>query len=274
MGFTVAGIWNERLGWVLLLAGWLGAVGLDPWSLSERNPASLAGSSRMAARQAQAVILAMGFLQLAVARLLRDSGLSARLAWTTAWLTAVGTLVYAAGYTGKVLAGPPWLIPVGAAVNLLAFLLLLAGSVFRTSIPERRVVLAVFCLGMVLDIVMGLYASDPTDFLPRGIGPEDGVRQRMLRLARVAAIALPLTVLLFRDLSARSDSTSPWKWRGRLALMVGAAGMPAILAAACFFRLEIKYLLPIPALSTTAGVLIGFGVARKSARPLEQWGWA
>ena len=58
------GFWNERLGWLLLLAGLCTAVGLDPWSLSERDPAALPGSVRMAARHAQAVVLAMGFFML------------------------------------------------------------------------------------------------------------------------------------------------------------------------------------------------------------------
>src|SRR5579885_166280 len=66
---------NAYLGWLLLLAGVVAAVRLDPWSLSERDPRAIVGSTRMAARHAQAVVLAMGFLQLAVSLLLRDGGL-------------------------------------------------------------------------------------------------------------------------------------------------------------------------------------------------------
>src|SRR5438067_1854713 len=70
-GSTTAGRWNERLGWGLLLVGFVAAVGVDPWSLGERDPAALPGSPRMAARHAQAVVLGMAFLQLAVALVLR-----------------------------------------------------------------------------------------------------------------------------------------------------------------------------------------------------------
>src|SRR5215468_10574133 len=59
---SVPGVWNERLGSMLLIAGLAAAVVLDPWSFSARDPAALAGSARMAARYAQGVVLAMGFL--------------------------------------------------------------------------------------------------------------------------------------------------------------------------------------------------------------------
>src|SRR5438270_12934909 len=86
------GVWNERLGWLLLLAGLCTAVGLDPWSLSERDPAALPGSVRMAVRHAQAVVLAMGFLQIAVALLLREDTLPERLRHRASLVLLVGTL--------------------------------------------------------------------------------------------------------------------------------------------------------------------------------------
>jgi hypothetical protein len=61
---------NRLLGWALILAAFAWATQLDPWSLSERNPSLLVGSPRMLARHAQAVMLAMGFLQFIVALIL------------------------------------------------------------------------------------------------------------------------------------------------------------------------------------------------------------
>src|SRR5262249_11937703 len=72
--------------------------------------------------------------------------------------------------------------------------------------------------------------------------------------------------------AARAGS-SAWVRRGRLGLVVGCVGMPSILSAACFLWVEIKYLLPIPALAATFGIIVGLVLARRSARPLEQWGW-
>jgi hypothetical protein len=253
---------------MLLLAGWAWAIGLDPWSLSEHDPALLPGSPRMAARHAQAVVLAMGFLQLAVALLLDRPGLSEFRRRLVSGFTLIGTLVYAAGYVSLATLLPmAWLIPLGALLNLLGFTVL-AGGIFRAGVGVApRVVVVVFCLGMAVDFVVGLFAVSPA-FVPAALGPEDGVRQRMLRLARVAATALSVFVLLFPP---KMDSL--WARRGLLGLVIGCAGMPAILIAASFLDVHIKYLLPIPALAATFGVLVALWLAWRQGRRLEQWGW-
>jgi hypothetical protein len=263
-------MWNERLGWLLLIVGLSAAVGLDPWSLSERDPAVLPGSARMAARHAQAVVLAMGFLQLAVARLLGELTHAERLRRIAGPVLAVGTLVYSAGYVGLTLwPGHAWPIPIGAALNLSGFAVL-GWAACRSSVAaEVRVALAIFLFGMAIDVASGLYAVDAERFLPAYIGPEVGVRQRMLRLARVAATALSVLTLLFRDLCPKS-ALGGW---GRLAMMVGTLGMPTVLTAACFVWLDLKYLLPLPALAMTGGTLLGLLWARRTASALEQWGW-
>jgi hypothetical protein len=266
--------WNWHLGWLLLVGGFAWAIGLDLWALSERDPSALVGSPRMAARHAQGVVLAMGFLQLAVTMLLHRQDLPERSRLASSWLLGIGSLIYAGGYIAHaVWAGHAELIVPGAAMNLLGFALL-AWAEFR--LPgglERRVILLVFCLGMTLDIVVGFFVIDPSHFLPEYIGPEDGVRQRMLRLARVAAIALSLITLLFLDLAQRVRKDCVWVSRARFAMVAGTVGMPAILSAASFIDVNIKYLLPLPALAMTGGVLVGLGLARQEANGLEQWGW-
>lgn len=267
------GIWNERLGWLLLLVGFITAVGLDPWSLSERDPATLRDSARMAARHAQAVVLAMGFLQLAVAKLLREDSLSARLRRFAGPILVVGTLVYAVGYVRLALSpGLAWLIPLGAAANLFGFALL-SWAAWRVPVAaEVCVVLAIFLFGMAIDVASGLFAVDPSHFLPAYLGPQDGVRQRMLRLGRVAATALSLATLLFRDLCPAGPASPLVRW-SRIAVMTGTLGMPTVLTAACFINVDLKYLLAIPSLAMTSGVLIALVWARRRAAPLEQWGW-
>jgi hypothetical protein len=266
--------WNWHLGWLLLLAGFVGAVGLDPWSLSEPDPSALVGSPRMAARHAQGVVLAMGFLQLAVTMLLRRPDLPERGRFLSSWLIGLGSLVYAGGYVAQVVwPGHAEFIVLGAAINLLGFALWTVVEFRSPEALERQAILGVFCLGMMLDIIMGLFALDPSRFLPEYIGPEDGVRQRMLRLARVAAVALSLITLLFLDLVRRVRKDCAWLTRARWAMIGGTIGMPAILAAACFIDVQIKYLLPLPAFAMTGGVVIALGLARQEASRLEQWGW-
>lgn len=272
MGATAAGGWNDRIGRDLLLAGFLWAAWLDPWSLSEPDPAALPGSARMAARQAQAVVVGMAFLQLIVAGALRLGHGGPRGRRAVAWLTGLGALLYAAGYA-LVAVWPPgvYVIPAGALLNFVGFAVLL-GQV-GGSAGVWRVVLPVVCLGMLLDAVMGLFVADLGWFLPAYLGPEDGVRLRMLRLARAAAVALPAVALLYEGLAARVDPDRPLAHRGRALLWVGVATMSATLAVAAFTSVRVKFLLPLPALTTFAGTCAGVLLAYHHARPLEVWGW-
>jgi hypothetical protein len=269
------GRWNRHLGWALLVAGFAAAVGLDPWSLSQRDLAAIVGSPRMAARHAQAVIVGMAFLQLMAAEILAAGYFPVRAARRVALLSGGGALIYVAGYVLQVeLPGGAWLIVAGALLNFLAFAVL-AGAESAGQTPWAvRLVLWVFCLGMGIDALMGLFAADPSRFLPTYLGPEDGVRQRMLRLARAAVVALSLLTLLIGDLAARSPSlprTGRW---GQLALAAGAAGMPLVLTLAALTWVEVKYLLPLPAQVTFVGTLAGVWLALYRARPLELWGWS
>jgi hypothetical protein len=266
-------IWNKRLGWLLLLAGWALTIGLDPWALSQRDLHALAGSPRMAARHAQGVVLAMGLQQLALVLLTR-----ARERPLGRWartFTLLGTLLYTTGYLDLALGlGPLWLIPLGAGINLLALALLLAEELRAPGSPERQIVLAIFCVGMGLDLAVGLFTADPAHFFPAFLGPEDGVRQRMLRLGRVAATALSLLLLLFQERASRADGLFAWVRAAQWGLVIGCVGMPTILAAAALLDIRLKYLLPIPALATTLGAVVGLVLAWRTARPLECWGWA
>ncbi len=271
---TIAGRWNGFLGRLLLVGGFAAAAGLDPWSLSERNPAALSGSLAMAARQAQAVVVAMSFLQLLVAGALTVQVFSAPVRSAVAWLTGLGAVFYAAGYMlAPIVPIIVWLIPLSALLNFLGFGVLLLQFVRQPGTGVWRVALPVICLGMLLDAVMGLIAADPGRFLPAYLGDETGVRLRMLRLARAAAIALPVVALLYQGLSLHGASQSAWFRRGQIVLWIGVGSMSAILAVAGFTIIPIKYLLCVPATATFVGVCIAFLLAYRCARPLETWGW-
>jgi hypothetical protein len=272
MTSAAVGRWNRLLGWALLVAGFVWAAWLDPWSLSEHDPAHIVGSPRMVARHGQAVVLAMAFLQLLTAELLAAAGQAAHR--VAAAFTGLGAILYAAGYVLEPWqAGLVWMVPVGAALNAAGFAVLLASVANRPAQAWTRVILPVLCLGMLLDGVLGLSRADPA-FLPLTfLGREDGVRLRMLRLGRVAVTALSVTAFLYQGLMDRAGPVRGPTRFGQIALWVGVIGMPAILAAAAFLRPEIKYLLPIPALATFAGVCVGVALAARHARPLEVWGW-
>lgn len=144
------------------------------------------------------------------------------------------------------------------------------------SIPRERlnhVVLLVLCFGIFLEAVTGLFEFKPQVFLPSYIGPEDGLRMRMLRLARVAAIALPILTLLFAGLSSRANPHSRAVRWGGIGMLYGTIGMPAVLAAAGFTRIELRALLPLPADAILFGTLCGLWLSTQHALRLETCGW-
>jgi hypothetical protein len=265
---------NRRVGWTLLVAGFAWAAWLDPWSLSETDPLLLAGSRRMATRHAQAVVLGMGFLQLFVAHLRATTRLPPGAFQLSSWLVAGGGALYALGY-GLVAQGTEgaWLIPLGALLNLAGFSLLAWATPPQPAARERRLMILVVAFGLLLDEVMALFVLSPGMFLPGYIGVEDGVRLRMLRLARAAAIALPVLTLLYRDLIIpRGPKHRLVRWGGA-GLLVGTVAMPLVLTAAALTAVQLKYLLEVPAWAVLAGALVGVHLAWQQSGVLESWGW-
>ena len=110
-------------------------------------------------------------------------------------------------------------------------------------------------------------------FPPLSLGAADGLRMRLFRLARVAAVALPLLAFLFSGLAARIHNEISMVRRANGALLFGALAMPIVLAAAAFTRLEIRFLLPLPALAVVYGGVSASRLARDHAGPVELWGW-
>ncbi len=269
--FISGGEFNRWLGWSLVLAAFVMAIGLDPWSLGETDAAVWLGSPQMYARHAQAVLLGMGFLNLAVARILCRTP-SRPLERLVVALLGGGTIVYCVSY----LAGVAWpvahcFVPLGAAANFAGFAIWLY-CLRRESASSFvfRVVLMVFCFGMLLDVVMGILVAAPSSWQPEFLGPLDGVRLRMMRLARAAVIALSLLSLLHDELLTSKDRLARW---ALYALLLGAVGMPLLLVSAAIAFMPLKYLLGLPAQAALAGVLVGVVLAAKRASMWEAWGW-
>jgi len=264
---------NAHLGWILLIVSFAGGIALDPWSLGERDPAKIVGSTRMVLRHAQAVGVGMGVLQLLVAQLLTLSGVAGRVRAGVSWITAAGAVLYALGHSIRALEpGAAWLVPVGAVLNLSGFLTLLVVLLRRGDDVVASLLVGVLALGMSIDCVMGLFAANAATFLPQYLGAEDGVQLRMLRLARAAAIALSTLCLLFRALPDPATS-GPLERRAQAGFAIGMTGMPIVLTAAAFVWIHFKWLLGIPALSVFGGVCVAVWLSRRRAPALEEFGW-
>ena len=159
----------------------------------------------MVARYGQAVVLGVAFLQLLTrgpAGRRGPAGAASRAA-----LTGLGAVVYAAGNVlGLWQPETVWLIPVGALLNAVGFAVLAAAFAGRRAVRVGGVILPVLCLGMLLDATAGLARASPAAFSLAYLGPEDGVRLRMLRLARAAVTALSVTAFLYQGLAERRIS--------------------------------------------------------------------
>lgn len=255
---------NRNLGWGLVVLGFAWAAGLDPWALGTAGT-----EARLAMRQAHGVLLGMGFLQLLVAWLRQRQY---EVPPAVCGLTAAGALIYTSGHVLR-LRYPAlgWLIPIGALLNAGGFGLLLQSHVWGKSALTVRLALGAVVFGMLLDAGMGLRSLLP-EFLAAYLGPEDGVRMRMLRLGRVASIALPIQALLYDRLRLSAPERPVVRWGG-FALAWGAVGMPGVLTAAALGHLGLKYLLTLPA----DAVLFGAGVAVWLAFKGSSWpvrgGW-
>ncbi len=117
-----------------------------------------------------------------------------------------------------------------------------------------------------------LFDAATAAYPPLSLGAWDGLRMRLFRLARVAAVALPLLALFLSRLAARVGDDRPTARRAHRAMLFGAAAMPLLLAAAAFSHLEFRMLLPLPALAVVYAAVSAALLAR-GARPAELWGW-
>ena len=263
---------NAWIGWTLAIAGFAAAIWIDPWSLSQRDSAMQSGDLQTVIRQSQLVVIRMALLQLALSQLIAQAWFDHRAMRITSWLTATGALIYAAGHALLITWLPfGWLIPIGAVINLLGFATLCSDGVKQRKNWQLTAILGAVCFGMVLDMAMGLFIVDPDLFRPAYLGADDQVRMRMLRLAQVAVIALPVLALLYYQASLTSQRRAVRL--GQWAMTLGAIGMPILLTVAGFTTLLLKYLLSLPSWAVVGGTIMGIWLASHQGRRLELWGW-
>jgi hypothetical protein len=265
---------DRAIGWALIAGLFVAASWFDPLILSERNSADLTTSLKTTATTAQPMIAVMAFLLLVVPHLLTSLEHQLTRRKVISWLTGTGTVSCVVGY----LASPWWptatgLIPGGALMVLIGFTLILCWAPAVWADRNLRIMSLTIGFAMMLVTAMGLFQWDAELFLPAYLGYEDGFRMRMLRLARVAAIALPLLSILY-DGIAYQDHPETWlaRWGG-VAMVFGAIGLPVVLASASLTLVGLKLLLPLPAHAILAGTLCAAWRARKHGDSLELCGW-
>lgn len=132
------------------------------------------------------------------------------------------------------------------------------------------IVLAVVAAGALLDAAL-LTAAVRPELFP-SLGPQDGVALRMLRLARVAAVTIPLLSFLHFELVGGCDRPPRAARIGEIAFTFGAAGLPIALTLAATVSPVVRHVLFIPADAAIVGVACSFLIARREGRRLEALG--
>ena len=189
------------------------------------------------------------------------------------WLIHHGAISYAVGCVLGVFFQPLLLFAPLGAVGVtagLAFLLLRTSA--RRENPELRFVLGILLLGSALEVALSFHGI-VSSALGASLADSNTLPLRMLRLARVAAMTLPVLALLYRRLAERWALTSAAASWGCLAIFAGAALMPAVLCLASWVDPRCKYLLPLPATLVFFACVIAVRLARGAAGHREAFGW-
>jgi hypothetical protein len=124
--------------------------------------------------------------------------------------------------------------------------------------------LALIALSLVGGLVMSLYAFVPMIRVPAPLEHYDDLPRRLLRLAHIAAVMLPLLNVVFGLLLDRLRLNRAMKEVASVLLLAGAVGLPLALAAQAFSPFAREWhLAGPPALAVTLGAaLVAIGAAR------------
>ncbi len=265
----LSGNFNRFIGWALLAFAFAGGSYGDGGAFSGANLSSWSQFVNINWRQTQAVWLAMGILQLMFACYVSREVQSFR---SLAWTIGAGAILYCLGhiYIGGITHGARF---AGSMLLILVF------PVVWSQFPQTRVksaeswIALIISAGMTLHCFLAFTEEYSSLSFAVNLGRIDGLQLRMLRLAQMAAIALPVIAYLFEDPAEEAkEYPRVVKW-GRLGMLAGAAGMPLLLCLAAFTWVEIKYALTLPVGAIVLGTWCGVYLAWKQGRTPEKWFW-
>jgi hypothetical protein len=119
-------------------------------------------------------------------------------------------------------------------------------------------------LSMIAGAVVGLWSFGGPVEPPSGFETFDALPRRLVRLAHIAAIALPVLNLLYVPWIRRTRWTVRTQTWGCRLLLFGTLALPASLLAAAFWGPAL-YALPLPVTTLIVSlVLVAGGLKRRS----------
>lgn len=115
-------------------------------------------------------------------------------------------------------------------------------------------------VGILMGSIMGLYAFNGPVKAPPGHESYAALPRRLIRLAHIAFVALPLISIQYGVHIDATSLSDQWKWIGVISMIVAMIGVPVLLIGAAFYN-PIKYLEVIP----VSSIFLALGVIA--------WGW-
>lgn len=143
----------------------------------------------------------------------------------------------------------------------------LQGGAAREGLRNVRFGLAALPLGLLLGLGMSLYAFVPMVKPPAGLVSYAELPRRLIRLAHIAAIMLPLLNVVVGGWLDRLALPVGWRRAASWLLLLPAIGLPlALIAEALVPPLAGLHVSGLPALALTAGAcVVAAGAVRLSA---------
>lgn len=119
---------------------------------------------------------------------------------------------------------------------------------------------AFMIVGILMGSIMGMYAFNGPLKPPPGHESYASLPRRLIRLAHIAFVALPLISIVYGVHIDAAQLSSQWKAIGSVSMLVAMIGVPTLLIGAAFYN-PIKYLevLPVSAMFLALAVI--------------SWGW-
>jgi hypothetical protein len=111
-------------------------------------------------------------------------------------------------------------------------------------------------LGIVTGSLLGMFAFDGPFPAPNGLEDYASLSRRMLRLAHIAFVALPLITVTYGNHIDQADLSDKWKKIGVYSMVFGMIGVPTFLILAGAVWLPFKYLEVAPVTGVLAALCI------------------
>jgi uncharacterized protein YacL len=111
-------------------------------------------------------------------------------------------------------------------------------------------------LGIVTGSLLGMFAFDGPFPAPAGMEDYSSLVRRMLRLAHIAFVALPLITIVYGGHIDGAQLPERWKKMGVYSMVFGMIGVPVFLILASLVWLPFKYFEVAPVTGVLAALCI------------------